>query len=128
MLRAFLREARDLAALAGDFSQAIKAVDALESRYRIDAFEMKAATLETVARRVTTATGKELVESTYTLTDEAIAADDYESAARFLQTADSVAAKIQSATPDLRDPVAWQQSLRLSGKDTSRPKKPGQRC
>jgi hypothetical protein len=94
-----LREARDLAARAGDAEEALKAADEMIQVFAVNAPEMKAGVLETLARAPTTPTaGKALGERALALVDEAIQANDYAVADRLLKVA-STAARLARSLP-----------------------------
>jgi len=76
---ALLRVARDLAAIAGDCETALKAVEQLSRRYRVDAIAMKAAVLAKVADKVRLPTDhKKFLPVLGKAYDEAVAADRYD--------------------------------------------------
>jgi WD40 repeat protein/serine/threonine protein kinase len=92
-----LREARDLAADAGDARIALKAVDELANGYVIDLLEMKIAVLGKLADlAMTPAAARSVVDQYLTLTDIAVARDDYEKALRLASLAEAVAKKTTS--------------------------------
>jgi hypothetical protein len=92
-----LREARDLAALAGDLAQSLKAVDAIAKDYAVNAVEMKTTVMEAMGRGALTAlSGKTLVEQAFAFADDAITVDDYTMAARLLKLADTVATRMKN--------------------------------
>jgi hypothetical protein len=92
-----MREARDLGAQAGDPSMAIKAVELMAKEYAINGVAMKATTLE-IIEKVTgsRARCKTLVEALLSIVEEALAADDFESAAKLLRVGESAARKSKS--------------------------------
>src|SRR5207302_1396206 len=93
------REARDLAAQAGDTARAFKAVDALAKEYQVNGLEMKAVALEIAGRgTLTPASGELLVDKAMSLAEEAIAADDYDAASKFYKVAETVATKIKDVS------------------------------
>jgi hypothetical protein len=88
------REARDLAARAGDVTLALRAVDAIAKEYEIDSVAMKKLALSTAESAVRTPEGnKQLAESALAVADEAVANDDYDTAHGLLAMADSAARK-----------------------------------
>jgi WD40 repeat protein/serine/threonine protein kinase len=92
-----LREARDLASQAGDLKLAWKAIGELANSYVIDPFAMKVELLGKQAEAATTVTtAKPVLEQYFTLSDEALARDDYEEAGRLLALADAIARKVNN--------------------------------
>jgi hypothetical protein len=92
-----LREARDLAARAGDTDLALRAIGELSKNYVIDAPDMKANALEKVA--VQTAgvrTNQALAEAALAACGEAVEADNYDAAVRLLKVAENAARKCRS--------------------------------
>lgn len=86
----FLREARDLAAQAGDLRTALEALGAIAESYRVDAPAMKAAVLALAGKGSRSAeTMRALAEAYLDLVEEAVAADDLALAARAVQEAAS---------------------------------------
>jgi HEAT repeat protein len=84
----FIREARDLAADAGDPNLVVQAVDELSKRFAVNGIEAKAGALERARRapgRV--APPHELAETALALVDPAIATDEYVIAERLLLVA-----------------------------------------
>ena len=78
------REARDLAAQAGDPETAIAAVSELSKRFSVDSPGMKSAALTLAAKSARTNEDfKTLVGTTLKVIDAALLADDFESAERF---------------------------------------------
>jgi hypothetical protein len=92
-----LREARDLAARAGDAELALKAADELVKNYAVDAGEMKAAVLEKVQPLTAgTQANQALAEDALSATTEAVDADNYAAALRLLKVAQTAAQKARS--------------------------------
>jgi hypothetical protein len=88
------REARDLAARAGDAGLALQAVDELAREFDVNPLEMKAKTLTAVAEsNLTKEAGKTLVDITLPLIHEALEADNYETALALGQVAETAARK-----------------------------------
>lgn len=107
------REARDLAARAGDSKTALAAIDAMAASFKVDALEMKRAVLDTArrAKGSTVAIGAAAREYS-PLIDGAVAADRYDLAARlaadFLSAAekanlDPLVAEANARKKDVRD-------------------------
>src|SRR5262245_24923639 len=88
------REARDLAARAGDAALALTAIDEMARDFDVSAFDMKASTLATVAENVPTKeAGKALVELLLPMIAEAVEADQYEPAVALGAVAETAARK-----------------------------------
>ena len=88
------REARDLAARAGDVGLSLRAVDAIAKEYEIDSVGMKRLALSTAEPVVRTPEGnKQLAEAALAVADEAVGNDDYDTALGLLAMADSAARK-----------------------------------
>jgi WD40 repeat protein len=91
---AFLREAADVAARAGDPVRSIHALNELGKVFTVEELPMKTAVLQESAKNVRTLdASKTLLETALTLLSEAIRADDYEDAERLIKTAESAASK-----------------------------------
>jgi len=89
-----LREARDIAAQAGDAHLAIEAIDALGREFEVDAVAMKTGVLATVAKTARTPEEVKSLASAYLgLADEAAAGDDYEAAEKAAAAAAGLARK-----------------------------------
>jgi hypothetical protein len=90
-----LRLAHETAAKAGDAPLALQAIDAQAQEFAVNAVALKAQALDTAAR----ATGgaqvdySAIVDAAVPAADEAQAADDYDTAARLLHTAETAASK-----------------------------------
>jgi hypothetical protein len=92
-----MREARDLAAQAGDSSEAIKAVEMMAKEFTINGVAMKTTTLETVEKVVGSRPRcMAVVEAVLSVVEEALAADDFQSAAKLLKVGESAARKSKS--------------------------------
>ena len=79
-----LREARDLAAQAGDAAKAFQAIEELDKAYIIDALEMKATALTLAGNAPLTATtGRDVAELALSTVDYALAADNFDAAGRW---------------------------------------------
>jgi len=97
---ALLRVARDLAAIAGDAETALKAIDELARRYRVDAIAMKATVLAKLAAKLRLpADHKKFLPVLGKAYDEAVAADRYDVARAIGKLATDSAKKT-------RDPIA----------------------
>jgi WD40 repeat protein/serine/threonine protein kinase len=94
-----LREARDLAAQAGDAPTSLAAIDELARVYEIeDALDMKLLALTTAAKGTAAgAASRALAEAALLVLEEAYAADDYDRVTRLAGVADAAARKGQSA-------------------------------
>lgn len=90
-----LREAMDLAMKAGDADLALQAINEVDKEYAINAFDLKLAVLEKVVKLPSPpATGKDvLADHALAAVEEAVAADNYEVAAKFLTFAETAAKK-----------------------------------
>ncbi|MDB5324046.1 MAG: hypothetical protein JWN40_5677 [Phycisphaerales bacterium] len=94
-----LREARDIAAGAGDFAGAMEAVDDLNRAFAIDAVEMKLTTLRAASRGVNSGEGqRSFVRACFVVGGAAAEAGNFDAAVRAAAMAEPVA----RAT---RDPV-----------------------
>jgi WD40 repeat protein len=83
-----LREAADQAAQVLELDLALRAVDEMDRRFRVNALEMKAGVLEQAGKAAALSKANGAVGDTaLLLVDAAIAADDYESAGRLVQVA-----------------------------------------
>ena len=108
-----LREARDLAAQAGDVAVALSAAEETIRIYEVEPVALKLATLTAVSRGVATApANKELVDVTLLVLDEVLAADDFDTAGKLLALAEpaarsamsaALASKVQGRVKDLAD-------------------------
>jgi WD40 repeat protein len=91
------RDARDLAAHAGDATLALAAVDELGRDFDIPAFELKVDTLALVAQHTSTKeAAKGLVDLILPLVTDAVESDNYESALKLGQIALDAAKKSKS--------------------------------
>jgi hypothetical protein len=91
------REAIDLATKAGDLNQAFTAADELAKEFAVSGASLKAAAIDKAASEVAAgADAKNLVETLLPIIDEAVAADDYESAARIAKAAETAAKKAKT--------------------------------
>jgi hypothetical protein len=88
-----LREARDLAAQAGNAATCLQAIDELAREYEIDALAMKAEWLATTGTFATPGASSALAETCLSLVDEAVAADNHELALRLVSVAVDTARK-----------------------------------
>ncbi len=108
-----LREARELAAQAGDVAVALSAAEETIRTYEVEPIPLKLATLTAVSRGVATAAAnKELVEAIFLVLDDVLAADDFETAGKLLALAEPAArntmsaalvSKVQGRVKDLAD-------------------------
>lgn len=88
------REARDLAARAGEATLALQAVDELGREFDVSVLDMKAATLAAVAGSdISKEAAKSLVETTLPLIHDALEADNYDAALALGNVADVAARK-----------------------------------
>jgi hypothetical protein len=93
-----LREARELAAKAGETGLASKAGDEIVRLYEVPALKSKLETLELLDKSVSSPTAsKPVFELAFAAIDEAIAADDYDAAGKFARIATSTAGKTKVA-------------------------------
>lgn len=89
-----LREARDLAAGAGDVEIALHSIDALDAVFAIDPLDMQVAALDRAARSSGNgAVMRNIADTTMSLVEERVAADEYEAAGRLLPIAEYAARK-----------------------------------
>jgi hypothetical protein len=92
-----LREARDLAVVAGDMALAFQAVAELAKVYAVDVLALKTDALLRAGQKATTAeTHKVIAETALDLLDEAVLLGNYDSAARLATVAEAGAAKARS--------------------------------
>jgi WD40 repeat protein/serine/threonine protein kinase len=78
-----LREARDVAAQAGDASTALEAIDEIDRLYEVDALDMRVTALLTAGRlAIAPSAARAFVESALAVLDDAIAADAFDKGAR----------------------------------------------
>jgi hypothetical protein len=100
-----LREARELAAKAGEPATAMRAINLMGDWYEIKPAEIKLAVLEKLAKSASApATAKGLVEAALAATEEAVVADNFDSAFHLLDVAAKAVDKAQSKA--LSDRVA----------------------
>jgi WD40 repeat protein len=93
-----LREARDLAAQAGDVAVALSAAEETIRTYEVEPVPLKLATLTAVSRGVATApANKELVDAILLVLDDVLAADDFDTATKLLALAEPAARSAMSA-------------------------------
>ncbi len=89
-----MREALDLASQAGDPGETLKAVEMMAKDYAINGLAVKTTALEKVEKVPGSRTRyKTLVETVLRVVDEALAADDFDSAAKLLKVGESAARK-----------------------------------
>jgi len=108
-----LREARDLAAVAGNVETMMKAIDELDKQYTVDVLEMKIAALERASQAPNLPPAKRaIVEVALKMIEEMVDADDYEAGDRLLAIAKTAVlkanslshkAKVDTASKDLAD-------------------------
>lgn len=92
-----LRDARDLAALAGDAEKVAMAVDEMAKAFVVDGFAEKTAALTKAEPAIKTPEGFEALARQYSgLADEAIASDKFEAALKALGKASAVAQNAKS--------------------------------
>jgi hypothetical protein len=89
------REARDLAAAGGDLQLALRAADTLAAEYALSGPVQKAEVLEKI-NPATATDARAAAELALWALDQAVAADEYEAAARILKAAQPAARKAQS--------------------------------
>jgi len=87
------REAINLATQAGDLTQAFTAADELAKEFAVSGAALKAAAIDKAAADVAPADAKALVETLLPIIDEAVTADDYDTAARIAKAAEGAAKK-----------------------------------
>jgi hypothetical protein len=94
------RQARDLAAKAGDAPIAFQAIEDLAKDFKVpvaDVFKMKIDALTTASKAVASAESYQtVVDGALVLMEEAIGADDYAAATKLVQTAENAAKKLKS--------------------------------
>jgi hypothetical protein len=87
-----LREARDIAAAAGDPETVLSAVDSLAAGYALDPLALRLAAMSAVGRTIRTPEASvALARRAHAAAEAAVAADDYETAAAFAQRAAAAA-------------------------------------
>jgi hypothetical protein len=95
---ALLREARELAAQAGELTAAFQAVDKLAESYDVDVLAMKSAVLTALSRTASSAmAGQILAETCLTLVEDAVSSERHEIASRLLALAEPAARKTKSS-------------------------------
>jgi WD40 repeat protein len=87
------RDARDLSASAGDLALSLKAIDALDKEFTVDAVDMRAGAFVTAAPLLSADESAAAGATGLAIVDQAVAADDYTAANRLLNTLDGVAAR-----------------------------------
>jgi serine/threonine protein kinase len=87
------RDARDLSASAGDFDAASAAIDALDKEFAIDALDMRATALATVAPLSTAASSPGIVDAGTALLDQSLPDENFPIARKILAAMDTAAAK-----------------------------------
>jgi hypothetical protein len=100
---ALFASARDVAADAESTEQAFAAIDAIEAAFEADGKTMKADLLDAMLKAVkagpaAAVTGRLIADAALDQCDSAVAADDYETAGRFLRIATSAARKANDKT------------------------------
>ena len=107
------REARDLAAGAGDVSTALKAIEALAQGYDVDPLAMKVDVLNRIAGSATTmAVARPLADQYFALVDQLVAKDDYATALSLLAQVEALARKLTNGLPLLNQAEARTKFLR----------------
>jgi hypothetical protein len=91
-----LREARDVAAQAGNTAMCLEAVSLIAKEYDIDALGMKVDALAAASAAAARAASPSVAEACLALLDEALAGDDYETALRLVSVAADAARKARS--------------------------------
>ncbi len=84
------REARDLAAQAGDLEQSLKIVDEVAKLYAVNTAELKVDVLEAASAAMTPATCKAFTDTATLVLDELLEKDGFEAAARLLKVSQKV--------------------------------------
>lgn len=93
-----LREARDLAAKAGDILTLKEAIGEIDKLYKVNATDMRIVALELAGRSATTREGTQaVVTAFFALAEELLANDDYSDVHKALRAAENVALKARSA-------------------------------
>jgi hypothetical protein len=88
-----LREARDLAAKAGDAGLAMTAVDAMAAAFDVKPAVIKVEALEVIVKGMPASAARDVTDSALSAVDDAMAADDYEIAARLVKVAATAASR-----------------------------------
>jgi hypothetical protein len=91
-----MREARDLAVEAGDPIEALKVVDSMAKEYAVNAVTMKTTVLQAVKKWTSPARNKILVDAVVPIVDDALAADDFDSADKLLKIGEAAARKTRN--------------------------------
>jgi len=86
-------EAIELAGQVGDLNRAFNAADELAAEFAVNGSKLKAPAIEKAAASVSASEAKGLVELALSTVYDAVAADDYDSAARIIKAVDSAARK-----------------------------------
>ncbi|HJZ55018.1 MAG TPA: hypothetical protein VKE74_08665 [Gemmataceae bacterium] len=97
------REARDLAARAGDLDLALDAGDTTAKVFAVNVIEFKTAALQ-VADRTPTVPARDVAETALEIVDDAVKGDDYAGAAKLLELAARAAGRAR--VPGLNELVA----------------------
>jgi hypothetical protein len=98
-----LREARDLASQGADATTAIRAIVEMNRSFQIDALPLKLAALVAIHHDASAPADRQaVVHAALACIDEAVLAEQYDTAARFAALADSAAARIQEVPLALR--------------------------
>ena len=91
------REAQQAAAKAGDAATSLAIIDELAEDYDVDAVALKRAALTTAAAAATTAdANRGMVEGALAAIDDAVAAEDYDTALQLLALGEAAVRKVQA--------------------------------
>lgn len=93
-----LREARDLAAKAGDIPTLNEVIGEIDKLYKVNATDMRIVALELAGRSATTREGTQaIVTAFFALAEELLASDNYGDVHKALRAAENVAIKARAA-------------------------------
>jgi len=92
-----LEEARDLAAGAGDLDTALKAIDALEECFTVDALEMKAGAFISAVRAVEADSAEDVFTTGMSLLDQLARHDAFDAAVRLVSPLEDLARRLRNA-------------------------------
>jgi regulation of enolase protein 1 (concanavalin A-like superfamily) len=90
-----LREARDLAAQAGDFPSCFRVIDEMTKTFTVEEWQMKVAAVENAAKAARSRGASQAIhEMALSLLADAIQADDYDAAEHLVKPAEAAGAKV----------------------------------
>jgi WD40 repeat protein len=93
------REARDLAAQAGDFTACFRVIDEMTKAFKVEEGPMKVAAVENAVKAARSrGVSQAILETTLSLFADAIQADDYDAAEHFAKAAETAAGKARASS------------------------------